>query len=870
MSAKDKTIFNSLYNILHDNINQRIYPTEIVTFLLGENFQSSGERSINTTSKLRSGNRTLSVEHLYQISISTNWSFRRLEKVTQLNIEIEDKRNVRQKLAELYREYFPDKQIPDSESDMFHALINLHFFGYPDSSSCFVQKDIRHCRHYINWEEKYHDISRLLATNNILFITGAPASGKKELVKQYILENRTVFKDIGWLDCEYEYTSLKNRLTDLCFLGNRQIQDANEVIQLLSSKSSHSILVIDIPTPTSDDFEYIKTFFQELNLKIIFTTRSMDIPNEFAVLNIDGFPIENMFELYKSWISFPKPKDKKDEKDKKPPIPNISDFVSKRKDLFSVSEFQQLCNIIDNNPLIITLIARLVLKSTNLDDFKRDLLDPNIWIWKNQKITTNSLYKINNEKYSSPKSENKLPRLLFRMLNNYPEEYMSEVGVMLSVFAKEAIDTATLSYFVSEENIQYALNYGLLSYIDSNHNYLKMPGILVHTIWEKYPIERINSYWSEVNTVFILLLNNNFPIQSIYSITASMIYRYHFNIFVTTHFSKKGYEEKYQLWNSFLISAIQCFLTMGNFEIVEKFIPFLFKCKTINCPNEKYRELTSETNLQNILRFHYQLCSSNNVFDTIKHTNVEKHIKSHPIFPDSKDLWYKKEIIDSFSSVIQTMGDYFVRLEHSITINHIVNKEPLEIDKIISLILDELAICSDALSKQKYISLYYQLILNYIKLLYKKDYCISNINEISDIFFQAYYKSGEISHQLFWKFELQSYYYSLLHTLYIHFYENIPYPEKFFSQAFTYFQKYYDICRNNILSWDTMWSFYAVTFLLKSLLPPNESAFHLLINDALQSFEAFITEQLNFPDAETRKELLQNYQLLFTSDNILL
>ncbi len=99
--------------------------------------------------------------------------------------------------------------------------------------------------HYIPWDEKEEELQRLLEQepNFPVFITGLPASGKKQLVKHYISSNFNG-TDIFWLD-HYPDLSLEEQLSNIQFLCEETDKPSNteKIIQFLQYKTSSSLLI---------------------------------------------------------------------------------------------------------------------------------------------------------------------------------------------------------------------------------------------------------------------------------------------------------------------------------------------------------------------------------------------------------------------------------------------------------------------------------------------------------------------------------------------------------------------------------------------------------------------------------------------------
>ena len=220
---------------------------------------------------------TLAPARLIKLATSEDWTLERLTDNEPLFIK-EEKEHLEKCIRELYFRHLPDANGNLELGDMVCSLVRLHFFGTEAIEDLLIPynpQKFTPCMHYIPWDEKEEELQRLLEQepNFPVFITGLPASGKKQMVKHYISSNFNG-TDIFWLD-HYPDLSLEEQLSNIQFLCEETDKPSNteKIIQFLQYKTSSSLLIITISLMESDDCRLIEQYLGDIDLKIIIITR---------------------------------------------------------------------------------------------------------------------------------------------------------------------------------------------------------------------------------------------------------------------------------------------------------------------------------------------------------------------------------------------------------------------------------------------------------------------------------------------------------------------------------------------------------------------------------------------------------------------
>lgn len=479
-----------------------------------------------------------------------NWNIDELKIILGSDInyfKLEDE------IRHLYNKSFPDSSDNESLPSMISKLGKLHFLGETNTDLLFPIYKRKNSSQYSSWKEKEDELIHLMDNTNIIFLTGNAGSGKNMLVTE-VLENYTSnYHDYYFSYYNSDIYTLTNHIEKIHFLtGKYDSTDLQSKLEYLNMKPKTSVLVIEMPIIHAADFEFIRNYLLNLKMRVIILTRHANISKEFISLNINNRPLKNLFKICNS----------------------INQIVN-----FTEEEFCHLCNIINHNPLIITLVARTLRARPEL---KQSVLDAEKWLW----YETN-LPKIHSNYHDQGnKSPYKITTLLSRMIDIYPIEKMNFISE-ISIWTRHPIDRKLLETHFEKIHIDTALSYGILQYYDRENEKLFVPSIIADIIWNNYPID----YEDYRNTImkFLNALKTGttipIPFQDLYPIILNLVLRFHFQI--TTTPSRLTAKDRQQIedWNNILFEIIQCLLKLGNYTMAQSISHYYFhyrkKGKTI-------------------------------------------------------------------------------------------------------------------------------------------------------------------------------------------------------------------------------------------------------------------------------------------------
>lgn len=552
MKADKKDILKKLSDSINPCLTKDLPIPDVIRYLInleGEDDEKSPqELSDSAAHKIYNGqSSSLNKKHAVLLSKSTNWTLERLYRQTGSEIDI-DFKMLKQNISCIYNKYFPDSKTDCNISVMIKSLISLYFFDTDDIELIFDIYQKSPCQNYVVWEEKYQELKTTLISNNIVFVTGNPGSGKSQLVKYYIKENSNKFKDIGWV--EGDYFTFEQCLINIPFLCITVPLSLDEVKELLSYKSENALLIIDLPAFTNDDLFLIDEIAATTKLKIIITTRNHESIStyKYPAINLNNWPDKLLKKIF---------------------------IKTYKTNFFTNDEYKKFFKIISRNPLIIVLIGKglqqrdklkngpaTTLKILNI--CKIDLLDEKEWIWNNV-----NLPKIGSKAYTTSYSKQLIPKQIKYILSKYDPHFLKNTGARLCIWAKSEVDYNFLFRYFYPDSLTTALNIGLLEYCDDDKTTVKMPAIISDTIWNEYPIP-FRDYKSAITKYITHMDDNN--LYSIspkmkYSILFNLIYRFHFQIITLKSTADKNHESDIKDWFNLLVQAIQQLIDMGNIRI---------------------------------------------------------------------------------------------------------------------------------------------------------------------------------------------------------------------------------------------------------------------------------------------------------------
>ncbi len=212
-------------------------------------------------------------------------------------------------------------------------------------------------------DDKIEELHDCLESRNIVFVTGFGGLGKSDLCREYIRRFR---KTDGYKVVWITYTN-SFRETIARGIGFTNIRDSDYGLntdELFKAKQNamggeENILVVVDNYEPGEDFSDLKDL-KACNCKAIITTRSSDLPNSYARVEIGPLSDEDSFQLLRETI-----------KEKKRP------WVDENR--YTVSN---LFSVIDNNTLMICILGELI----NKEDVDTDDLFQYLLKSKNDKV----------------------------------------------------------------------------------------------------------------------------------------------------------------------------------------------------------------------------------------------------------------------------------------------------------------------------------------------------------------------------------------------------------------------------------------------------------------------------------------------------
>ena len=443
-----KNILGKILQILKQSTPYHISTIDCINFLLGNKLEetdlhnsniplhsgkSYAEDSLSETmlQEIASGNRMPSQIILNYFAASDDWSLSRLGPFYGLGRDLtpSESEKLVVGISALCNEFIPDLHL-NNFSDQIKYLVRLHFFNTTDTV-IFPKYTQTTIDYYIPWSEKNDKLRNSLKESNIVFVSGFPGMGKKQLVRHYLdyaLSHHSYLPyNIAWLDVTSSDSSLKSAFSkSLTFLGN-EVTDLNKKCGLLKQKVTPAIVIINCPFLQKEDFDFISQYLEPTKIKYIIITRT-PIDNSRVSVQLAKYDVLVLKRIFSKLL----PKSK----------------------LFSDDDFKTLCSRVSYNPLAISLIAKMLKKSDSNKrrSLKAALLDSKTWIWHEKNLPkTHSFYK------SSDKTGVYITAILQRMLSDFPEWFMNSNLSELALWTRYSIPMTYLKTIVDFKTIHTAI-----------------------------------------------------------------------------------------------------------------------------------------------------------------------------------------------------------------------------------------------------------------------------------------------------------------------------------------------------------------------------------------------------------------------------
>lgn len=763
-----------------------------MTYLLGE--ENEGCLTNNALYNIFKGS-NLSKTHLEALAKSKDWSIERLEfclikgsKETPVNQEtFEDK------ILLLLSEYHITGYNKEEISSMVMPLIYFCFFGTPVIEPLFCGQEKCGCSTYVSRPDLEQKILNFIKSSSLLFMTGDPASGKKQLLIHVLKEYMSsAYPDVYWLDAyNAPGRSLEKRFFQIKFAVQETDKPSLEkIINLLRQKTSTAVLVIDIPYITQEDFTFIQSYLTDLKVRVIIITRCRTIPACYDVIDIGRFPSEKLIQLFHQCQ-----------------LNSSADW--------SDEDLMALFSIVDYNPYIVTLIAKSLSQNT-VSLTKEKLLNRSDWIWNENALPIlHSSYP-----NSSDKSAQQLTTLICRILSSYPSDFLNNYASELSVWTKHPIEQTLLEKYFDPAVIFQAIAYGILLHSDQDNDKLYMPGLIADAIWKQCPID-YNDYKSKIiEFLHIIETGKPFilPYEDLYQIIFYMILRFHHQ--VTTMPSRITTEAKavFQEWNHTLTEIIEHYMILGNWKFAQETLSYLYTSQ--NKKGVAIAPTKSQQYIQQLLRAQTGYMQSNDF--SVSLTTILQVLMDWKADYDSLSSKNKQteetHILFLAQLIIQDLANHIISITLKAAASHWTDAAPVDFHTFQRNIM-VLQQCSIHLINNGFPDGYY---------------CMSACH-----FLAALYSGyGELCHatscpnhllanqmlspELHFKSECLCFYYRLF-EFYIRLEQNlIAAPHDFFCTYAQEYDRLYTNFHHNMWSYHTSFLFYSCTILLQLFLPEQD------------------------------------------------
>lgn len=580
----NSNILQELEKAITSSLTSKFCISDMMNFFLGDEIDSIDEYSkkprdsvhISTLSNIHKGNIDLPLSIQKCLANSTDWSLERLRTcLLYLNEELVlDEELVSKNIEKLYRKYNPTVNTTPSFSDMVQELLWKHFFNKSFSEPLFIPYTQKCCTEYVEQPQKTGELKKKLSSNNVIFVTGYPATGKKQLVKNYIELSKISPFDVAWISSSINSSLEKSFEKAQIFLNNNNFELFNdEKLNFLSQKCSSSLLVLDVPYITPKDLDFIDHSIIPTNIKCIVITRTQTLDNTRVKVNMDNTPVGVLKKIFKKGCSA---------------------------NIFTLEEFKQLCSITSHNPLAIFLTGKMLALSkdkTKRNELKLSLLNPQTWIW-------NVAYqpKIHNPYKSSTKAPGVyIGSILYRMLPLCDKDTYKKIS-KVALWYKYGFPFKYL-YMICEEDdnlIDTLIQLSLLQFIDSEKQMLAMPALIADIFLNKHPIT-----FSDCEEKLRYIIFSFSPEQTT-EMDFNMIYSTLYNVLFYLHINTVKLKSRptssdlklFTDWNRFLLDVISYFSNLGNITMANALSNDLYMA--LNYKNKYFFKSTAP--LQNLIK----------------------------------------------------------------------------------------------------------------------------------------------------------------------------------------------------------------------------------------------------------------------------
>lgn len=436
-------------------------------------------------------------------------------------------------------------------------------------------------------------VRKSLTQNPVAFITGPAGCGKTQLARAYIKNRLRKDKHVKACEITQEYFSkaVNKALCDEKITDIEKIPSSLDIFAYLRSDERTSIILIDMIWYDQTMLSYISKVKLHDNLFIIITTNLKDEFKDYPVISLKEHSFSDLKNIFYSPLS---------SSGKTKAQIKLSHYLID----FTNEELKQIFHIVDNNVMMISLIAKTLYEDARRyfdkktpSITKESLLNSEVWLWRS----------LNLPKIYNPYTDNKIPSSRHRVslishaltliFKNIEKDFYQKVLPVLCLWAGSDISMAILtkSSGLNENQIKEALQKEFLEYTDKAKNYVKLKPFIYNALWYSYIYKKIIFPKSDENDGFTMNLdfciNQLDKIQKFYieshdgemdfenynSITLAAVNHIHY--YLSTISNDKNVTQKmkdFERWNRHLVQLMNFYLERGNTAIVEKFLSQLF------------------------------------------------------------------------------------------------------------------------------------------------------------------------------------------------------------------------------------------------------------------------------------------------------
>lgn len=391
------------------------------------------ERSLKMSDKIKA------VDHL--------WNLKPFHKNSEFGNEI----------RKLYETRFGKSGQAETVEHILTCFLKQYLFGTIEPEKLFREYKSICCQNYIEIDEHNSFFDKAWNKSNIAVVYGKGGMGKTQLVKSYLQNNKSQYKEICVLD---ECRSIKEALLGIPFCVNSH-KEIDDIVNILKEKGNESLLVIDIPRIDSEDIVFIRRHLLGLNLRLIITTHK--------IISMEGI-YQKEFKPLEDQI-----------------LRRIFDVnMNQKKYEMSNVEFEKLLDIVDRNTLVIALLG----KSIGRKEIPvENLINEHEWIWDITKLAT-----VHARAYGFKEAKSPI-RHIAAILDKYNitnEEY-SELAIWCrnDMTIEGLKNWCRFSGRVSKIIVE-AVDCGIIEYVDEDKQEVKMHSLIADAIWKFYPIKFID------------------------------------------------------------------------------------------------------------------------------------------------------------------------------------------------------------------------------------------------------------------------------------------------------------------------------------------------------------------------------------------